>query len=239
MSDDNWTVEDLIEESLKPCPFCGKQVRIQEIEGVYFVNCKECGAGSGGTINRHRVIESWNRRATDAQLAAVTAELAALRQRLAEYERPLPEMNGKRYEWMTDHRFNEQGTCIRCGEDAEEWDAGCVESIVNDLLDQAQEATQLRAELDALMQQVAGPSPDWATAPEWANYWAAGPNYCEAWWFEHQPLRMETIDKSGWVRDSRYGVAKGEWAYTDGHELPIGVDWRTTLQKRPAPNASA
>lgn len=27
------------------------------------------------------------------------------------------------------HRFNNEGICIRCGEDAEEWEAGCVEEL--------------------------------------------------------------------------------------------------------------
>lgn len=38
------------------------------------------------------------------------------------------------------HRFNDRGTCVRCGEDAEEWDAGCVEEQFRDLLDRAETA---------------------------------------------------------------------------------------------------
>jgi hypothetical protein len=32
------------------------------------------------------------------------------------------------------------------------------------------------------------PTPDWATAPEWAQWWAANPNGC-AWWYEQQPWK--------------------------------------------------
>lgn len=55
-------------------------------------------------------------------------ELERLRQKIAMYEAPLPMGKGNCY-----HRFTDEGICIRCGEDAEEWDAGCVEEIVEDL----------------------------------------------------------------------------------------------------------
>lgn len=41
------------------------------------------------------------------------------------YEAPLPTSPGEYA-----HRFNADGICIRCGEDAEEWDAGCVEELL-------------------------------------------------------------------------------------------------------------
>ena len=43
------------------------------------------------------------------------------------------------------HIWNENGICIRCGEDAEEWETGCVEEIVATL---RTENTELRARLD-------------------------------------------------------------------------------------------
>lgn len=55
-------------------------------------------------------------------------ELERLRQKIAYYQAPLPRGKGHCY-----HRFTDEGICIRCGEDAEEWDAGCVEEIVEDL----------------------------------------------------------------------------------------------------------
>lgn len=30
------------------------------------------------------------------------------------------------------HLFSNEGRCIRCGEDAEEWEAGCVEEIIEE-----------------------------------------------------------------------------------------------------------
>lgn len=55
-------------------------------------------------------------------------ELERLRRKIAYYEAPLPLGKGRCY-----HRFTDAGICIRCGEDAEEWEAGCVEEIVEDL----------------------------------------------------------------------------------------------------------
>lgn len=49
------------------------------------------------------------------------------------YESPLPLMEDGHYKVLNDHRFTDQGICLRCGEDAEEWDAGCVEKIIEDL----------------------------------------------------------------------------------------------------------
>lgn len=56
-------------------------------------------------------------------------ELLVLRGKIARYEEPLPLGKGNCY-----HRFTDEGICIRCGEDAESWDAGCVEEIVEDLM---------------------------------------------------------------------------------------------------------
>jgi hypothetical protein len=68
--------------------------------------------------------------ATDVLQASVDY----LKNKITYYESPLPTMEGKRYTAVNDHRFTDQGVCVRCGEDAEEWDAGCVEQIVNELM---------------------------------------------------------------------------------------------------------
>lgn len=70
------------------------------------------------------------------RIIALRQELSAARSKLAYYEAPLPEMDGKRYTQVNDHRFSDEGICVRCGEDAENWDAGCVERIVNDLFEE-------------------------------------------------------------------------------------------------------
>lgn len=52
-----------------------------------------------------------------------------LRRKIAYYEHPVPVGKGNCY-----HKFTDEGICIRCHEDAEEWDAGCVEETVEELL---------------------------------------------------------------------------------------------------------
>ena len=61
---------------------------------------------------------------------SIRRELERLRQRVAYYEEPTPMGKGNCY-----HKFNDDGICIRCHEDAEEWDAGCVEETVEELAD--------------------------------------------------------------------------------------------------------
>lgn len=84
----------------------------------------------------------------NATIARLTQERDDLAKRVAHYEEPLPQMENGRYAVKCDHRFTGEGICIRCGEDAEEWDAGCVESIVNDLLDAQAERDSLRAQVE-------------------------------------------------------------------------------------------
>ena len=71
------------------------------------------------------------------KIRELTQELSAARSKIAYYEAPLPLFVDEedRYRQVNDHRFSDDGVCVRCGEDAEEWDAGCVEKITNELLD--------------------------------------------------------------------------------------------------------
>lgn len=69
----------------------------------------------------------------EAALAAQAQRIAELERRLKDaltkivyYEEPLKPLDLCRCA----HKFTDEGICIRCGEDAEEWDAGCVEEIV-------------------------------------------------------------------------------------------------------------
>lgn len=55
--------------------------------------------------------------------------VARLEYKIRYYEEPLPMGKGNCY-----HRFTDEGVCVRCGEDAESWDAGCVEELVEDLM---------------------------------------------------------------------------------------------------------
>lgn len=82
------------------------------------------------------------RNSYEERLAAAHLEVERLRAKIAYYEAPLP-MGEEGYEAplpmgeggvytiTTDHRFTDAGICVRCGQDAEGWDAGCVEAIVN------------------------------------------------------------------------------------------------------------
>lgn len=84
-------------------------------------------------------------RARIAELEAVANELKDAKRKIARYEEPLPLGENGRYTITCDHRFTDEGTCIRCGEDAEEWDAGCVEQLVNEMTDLEAEVARLKA----------------------------------------------------------------------------------------------
>lgn len=55
-------------------------------------------------------------------------EFERIKKKLAYYEEEVPMGKGNCY-----HKFTDEGICIRCYEDAEEWDAGCVEETVEEL----------------------------------------------------------------------------------------------------------
>lgn len=66
------------------------------------------------------------------------------------------------------------------------------------------------------------PRPDWSQAPEWAMFHAINANGT-GHWYQHEP-QHRTI---GWVKRD------GRWHGDIGYLLPLGVDWRETLQRRP------
>lgn len=83
------------------------------------------------------------------------------------------------------------------------------------------ELIRIDAALAALEAQEVQPSPDWSQAPEWAMWWAMDESG-NAFWFENRPMRGSHCfmqDEARWVQSHR----------------TFGVDWRTTLRKRPAP----
>lgn len=88
-------------EELKPCPFCGGDGKLYDSGCVRTVICQDCGAS---TFDAEQSVEAareeWNRRATDAELAALRARVAELerevervREALCKAERALA--NGK------------------------------------------------------------------------------------------------------------------------------------------------
>jgi hypothetical protein len=74
--------------------------------------------------------------------------------------------------------------------------------------------------------QAAAPEPDWDEAPEWAMWWVVEPSG-DAYWWQAEPW---IVDNDHWdhpeFRTVRADVA-GEV------DLPLGIDWRTTLRERP------
>jgi hypothetical protein len=75
--------------------------------------------------------------------------------KIAYYEAPLPVGEGGRYVNVNDHRFSDEGICVRCGEDAENWEGGCVESLVNDLVDTEAKLAEVLAANARLMEHIA------------------------------------------------------------------------------------
>lgn len=76
------------------------------------------------------------------------------------------------------------------------------------------------------------PRPDWDDAPSWAMWWACDPNG-QAYWYGIEPLLYETVDFAGWGQHIMQGEAQGGWRFCREYEIPLGVDWRTLIQRRP------
>jgi hypothetical protein len=88
----------------------------------------------------------------DEQIAALTLERDAALAKVVYYEggggvTPYELLIGTK---GPQHKFTDEGICIRCGEDAEEWDAGCVEELVVDMLAEKGRAERLAALLKTL-----------------------------------------------------------------------------------------
>ena len=78
--------------------------------------------------------------------------------------------------------------------------------------------------LNWLEAQPEAPQPDWATAPPWVNWWAADANG-ETHWFVSAPKVFDSI----WMPHPHLEIIDD-----DGDvDLPVGIDWRTTLRRRP------
>ena len=99
--------------------------------------------------------------------------------------------------------------------------------IAGERTDGAEEAiANIMAVVDALTEQDAQPDaplPDWTTAPEWAQWWAVDADGM-ACWYTSEPKIYESV----------WGPEDDRWHVTHGLvDLPLGVDWRTTLRRRP------
>jgi hypothetical protein len=65
------------------------------------------------------------------------------------------------------------------------------------------------------------PVPDWSKLPDWANWWAVDRNGMVRLFGEEPEFQ-----NGGWAWVS------GAWGASDPVELPVGCDWRLTLQQR-------
>lgn len=70
--------------------------------------------------------------------------------------------------------------------------------------------------------------PDWANAPAWAMWWAVDPDG-RAYWFEGKPYIDDCEWWDGIVTERHHATFMGDV------DLPLGTDWRQTLQARPQP----
>jgi hypothetical protein len=75
------------------------------------------------------------------------------------------------------------------------------------------------------------PQPDWSKAPAWAQWWTVDADDNVAW-FQNRPFCIA----SGWVNSG--GMTQMYNTMLPYH-LPLGIDWRTTLQQRPQPKEGA
>lgn len=70
------------------------------------------------------------------------------------------------------------------------------------------------------------PEPDWTTAPDWAQWWAVDADGLAYWYGIVPPTLSPTHD----MWDTGPDGFDTPIGYID---LPLGIDWRTTLRTRP------
>ena len=84
---------------------------------------------------------------------------------------------------------------------------------------------------DQMQSQPTAPEPDWSTAPEGAMWWAVDPDgYCN--WFENEPILTQVTSAPDEIGPhwSYFGSC---WHRYEAVNIPLGIDGRTTLRKRP------
>ena len=84
--------------------------------------------------------------------------------------------------------------------------------------------------MDWLDNQPAVPEPDWDAAPEWAEWYMVAPDgtiiYIDGQTHEDMPTPVAEEGEWDWFWKCQYEEP--------GHvDLPLGIDWRTTLRRRP------
>jgi chromosome segregation ATPase len=119
-----------------------------------------------------------------------TATIARLRSENERLRKKVDYYESLTRQWLADeklgeegyhHLFTEEGICIRCGEDAEEWDSGCVEEIVASAV---QGENQLAAAREHIRQLEAG--------QEWKPV-TSGEIQCDGPGYEFALLRVDGV----------------------------------------------
>ena len=73
------------------------------------------------------------------------------------------------------------------------------------------------------------PEPDWSQAPGVMTHHYFDP-YGDGHWVCGESFEVEPRFRLGWRNNSGWGLHLNT---ASGYQLPVGVDWRTTLRKRP------
>lgn len=61
--------QQLIEETVKPCPFCGSdRITRMRCMGESWVKCEACGASSSPVSRHEAALPMWNRRACEMEV---------------------------------------------------------------------------------------------------------------------------------------------------------------------------
>ena len=56
-------------EQLKPCPFCGGESEVNEIDGDYMPSCTVCDANVGYFESEQEAFSAWNKRMESKRIA--------------------------------------------------------------------------------------------------------------------------------------------------------------------------
>jgi len=78
------------------------------------------------------------------------------------------------------------------------------------------------ARVDSFFDGIKRVKPNWALAPRTASHWAVNPDG-QAWWYDRAPRIMG----GEWV------MSYVSWPDPGVYNLPLGYDWRMSLQERP------
>jgi len=246
-------------ETLAPCPWCKDTfaLNVVNFSNRQAVLCDRCGCRGPIEYGKDVAVANWNRRAESADHAALTKRVADLEETLAfaaQYKgieaRACPLChyeNGvfvdrcqmhKDMDALTKQVAELEAALAAANAEIAERDASFDLRWSADMeaIKQWQEATGRKLVWPGhgdlcvwLMAQLAEakrwePNPDWSTAPVWAQWWAVDANEWAAWFSGEPKLDDEHPEWHTFSQCRNAGCC----------ELPVGIDWRTTLRQRPS-----